>query len=233
MMYLFDLDYTLIDSDELKKDMAVVIYGLNNGDVDARFKRDTDSCFKSQGKHYNLSDHLEYLIGCGAISKSRAERALTEMKLLLLNIDHYLKPGAEELVVKLFENGNKLVLMSYGDYEWQKMKIDGSQILHKYFQEKIIETVDKSQNQYFMNSLKRQDEIVIVNDKIEESLSMKHAIEALGAQCSVVIIKGPYSQHVDEKFADKIKYMGDFQAFNGLINEKQGESRLPQEFKIK
>ena len=154
-----------------------------------------------------------------------------KLKYFLLTIDQCLFEGAEELLKALKDRGDKLVLMSLGNAEWQRMKISNSQILKNNFDDLLIEENDKTEHEFFSALSDTHHQVVIYNDKPEEGLKMKNFLDALGVSCHLVIIKGPYSPSKNEVTELGIEYAEDFSelAKNAL------ESKLPPisyEFKI-
>jgi FMN phosphatase YigB (HAD superfamily) len=91
-MYIFDLDHTLLDTNELKQDMSVV-FGMSADE----FANDELRWFKNESVNYNPNIHLDKLLDARRISQAEAQAIKLRLVDFLKSIDHYLKPGAADL----------------------------------------------------------------------------------------------------------------------------------------
>jgi hypothetical protein len=222
---IFDLDYTLLDTMEFKKDLAVCL-----DLTDEEFSRQEIDWFKAVGKHYNPVEHLRQLQQHGLIDKKKQVVLLARLKVFFLSIDKYFFEGAEELLKKIKAQGDKLVLITLGDAEWQRLKIANSRILNQYFDDLLIEENDKLTHEFFQAIIGVKKEFVVFNDKPAEGLKMKHYIESIGGRCRAIIIKGPYSLDKEELISEA-EYAQDF---SELAKEalKARARPLSHEFKV-
>jgi len=123
--------------------------------------------------------------------KNRLELKKIEKKLqkLIKNIDNYLFSGAEEILIYLKSKDYRLTLMTLGDLFIQKPKVENSKI-KKYFDKIIYEEKDKSENEYLKELADSKEEVLIINDREDQSLAMQKAI---GNNAKIFLVKGPNS----------------------------------------
>lgn len=185
MIVIFDLDYTLLDSKKFKAGEAAVL--------EISTKEYTATCeeiFKSKKIHYNLAKHLDYLINKGLIKTEERRNMNRRIRKFLERIDDYLFPQAEKVLSKLQKRGDTLILLTYGDKQWQKIKVKNLKI-KKYFK-KIIFIEDKKEKALdFLSGTK--EKVLIINDKAQECLEMKKKIK----QAEIFLVKGPYSHNIE------------------------------------
>lgn len=199
MILLFDLDHTLLDIERFKKDKSA-IFGLTPGENE----RQGEEFFKKKGLNYNPEKHIEILRKSGHIKTDADEQTIKDrFQELLKNTDNYLFPDAEETLAYLKKKGYKMILMTKGDLTIQKPKVDNSRI-KKYFEEVIYEEKDKSQNNFLKKLAKAGENVLIINDRAEQSLAMQ---EAIGEKAKIFLVDGPYSKNIEhkEKIYDSIK----------------------------
>ncbi|MEA2088598.1 MAG: HAD hydrolase-like protein [Patescibacteria group bacterium] len=216
MIIIFDLDYTLLDSTKFRKNLASVF----NMDID-EFNKDYEEHFKSKGVNYDINKHLKILKKQKQINFAEEKTIKQRSDEFLKNIDSYLFSGAEE-ALKQFKNNNnnKLILISFGNIDWQKLKIDNLKI-KEYFDEIILEDKNKEKSD-FLKSLKDSEEkILIINDNAKESFDMA---ELLGDNCEFKIIQGPYSDNVEHKE----KVYDDIESF--MEEDQKSKQELSKEF---
>lgn len=183
MINIFDLDYTLMDTTKFKKDLASV-FDMSVDKWDKSYYKH----FKSKGVNYSIDKHLDILKEEGFI-KSEGE-IKNKFNELLKEIDDYLFPGAKEVLEKLKERGDELVLATFGDMGWQKLKVDSLKIKNL-FDKVILEDKRKDKNQ-LINELKNK-ETTSFNDNADELDRMK---KLLGEKARGYLVKGPYSKNI-------------------------------------
>lgn len=212
MLIIFDLDYTLLDTLEFKKGLAEAL----NLEFDV-YHKNCKKYFKDKDILYNLEKHLKIL------EQENSDFKINEN--FLSNIGKYLFPEADDILKKMKDAGHKLVLLTYGDVQWQKMKVENLKI-KKYFDE-IIYT-DKGKGEVIRNSktplaplLERggpgsthplplsrgEEKILIVNDNARECLEMREAI----GDCEIFLVKGRYSENVEHDL--EIRELGEINNF--------------------
>jgi hypothetical protein len=189
MIDVLDLDYTLLDTEEFKNDLSVALRMTRS-----EYDHDYVLYFTSQGRNYNVDDHLSYRIRDGYISDIEAKKSRDNVSKLLLHIDHYLKEGTEELLGELKKRGDKLFLFTFGNNEWQKRKVLNSKILKKYFDRYFFEEGDKASNKDLLELAMSNEEMLIVNDNLKEGLEMIKTLKVFNDRSRLVIINGKYSQ---------------------------------------
>lgn len=182
MIYIFDLDYTLLNATKLKLELSQII-GIS-------FKTFNDSYKKyfSGKENYNFYKHLSYLIKDNIVKKDNSEKIRQNVKKYLNNINHLLIPGAEDLLKKVKESNHKIIMLSFGCLSWQKDKLNGLNI-RKYFDKIILTEQNKRNALDFLR--KNEEKKVIINDNARETLLLE---EALGP-CRVFLVSGPYSDN--------------------------------------
>jgi len=183
MIIIFDLDYALLDTIKFKKDLAKV-YSMSSKKW-LVFYLD----FLKKYKNFNLEKFLEFIIKQEKLNQKDIEKIKIRFNDFEKNINNYLFPKSSELVKKLAQKKNKLFLVSYGDKEWQKLKIEKLKI-KKYFS-KII-TTDKNKEQLFDFLKNNKNDIIIINDNARESIAMQKTLK----NSQLFLIKGPYSENV-------------------------------------
>jgi phosphoserine phosphatase len=192
MIVIFDLDYTLFNTNKLKKDIAKIL----NIKIE-QYNNICKKCFTDKNIVYNPYKLLRILKSEKRISAVKDYQEKIEG--LLKNADKYLYDGAIEVLKNFKKRGDKLVLLSVGYERWQKKKISGLKI-KKYFNPIVILEKEKYKNLEFLKKEKKK--VLIINDNAGETLDMKKAI----GKCEVCLIHGPYSKNAKHNFnAYKIK----------------------------
>jgi len=217
MIVIFDFDHTLFDKKRFFEEDLPRVIGVDKEEFiktyNENFKDDTT------GKvNYSLEKHLEVLGKNDELSKKKINEFLKVA-------DKYLKPGALELLEGFKMSGSDMYLVTQGNPEWQKMKIDQIKQLNKYFNDshRVISDLNKEKTMEFFKNV--NDEIVIINDKPDESLRMEKEIDR---KCRIYITDSEYSRD--------IKYEGKtFKNLEELGKEifPIGEAKYVSEYKIR
>lgn len=191
MIFLFDLDQTLIDTERLKKDKRL-IFGLSlNKD-----SFQNDLLFKRRNRRYNPKVHLHFLRKSGHIKTATEEKRISAaFQKVIKNIDNYLFPGTEKALKLLKNQGHRLILMTLGDPSFQKSKVDNSRI-KKYFERIIYEAKDKSQNKFVKQLVKTDQDVLIIDDRADMAFAMK---KVLGKKARIYLVRGPNSNNIKHK----------------------------------
>jgi len=193
-LYIFDLDYTLMDTARFKEDLAE-IFNLSV----TQFSCDYDELFKQPGKNFNLDDYLEILKTRHGFTDEQIKNLNRKFSHFIKEIDQYLFPETKEILKQAREKRGKLILISFGDQGWQKLKVDNLSIRSD-FDQIEYESDDKSKNNFF-NSLKNNGEtIVLINDNAKESLEIEKALTNMGIRCEIRLIEGPYNYNAEHNY---------------------------------
>lgn len=203
MILLFDLDNTLLDIEKFKIDKSS-IFGISPEENEVQ----GNLLFKNKGLNYDPEAHIKFLRESGVIkTDADAKEVSANFKKFIKNIDKYLFPGVEGTLSYLKKQGHHLVLMTLGSLSIQKPKVDNSSI-KKYFEEIIYETKDKSQNDFIKKLSEIDEDILIINDRLDQSSAMQ---KTLGKKAKIFLIKGPYSKDVrEEKLHNSIVELKDY-----------------------
>ncbi len=211
MIYIFDLDYTLLDTKKFKEDLSSV-FGMSVEE----FSKSYFENFKSKGVNYNLDKHLSILKRDGFIASEEQAAAVKErFGGFMAAIDRYLFPGAEEIIKSLKESGDELVLATFGDIEWQKLKVNALK-LKEYFDKIIYEDKNKKESRELDGLKTRGEKIIIVNDNARE---LKELEGVFRKNCETKLISGPYS--------DSSKYEGKvYDNFRDVFGETEQKENI-------
>ncbi len=204
---IFDFDHTLFDRKKFFEEDLPDLIGVGR----EKFLSSYEENFKdSETKKvdYDFNRHLELLGKNNDLVKEKINKFFKDL-------EKYLKPGAIELLKKLKINGDNLILVSFGNIAWQEQKIKNIKALAEYFDEDRLIITDQGKEE-IISEYVGEEEVVIVNDKIEESLLMEKAI---GRKCQLCIIRGIYSK--DKEFKGRL--------FEGLAEVEK--ELLPSEIK--
>jgi len=174
MIIIFDLDYTLLDAKKLKQGLAKAL-----GLTAREFEKSYLEHFKNKKINYNFEKHLQIL----------DKKHTPQIDKFFKNLDQYLFPQSLNILKKLKTN-NKLILLSFGNKNWQKQKINNLNI-KKYF-DKIILT-DKSKAEILKQLQGTKDKILIINDNARETLEMQKTLK----NAKVFLVKGVYANNCE------------------------------------
>lgn len=191
-IYIFDLDYTLLDCAKLKIKLAEIL-GISEKIYNDTYKL----YFTDKGELYSFFKHGDLLkmetrqhlpawagLVSAALGKSK-ER-----------FDRYLFPEAEIVLKKLKSDGHKLLLLTYGDIEWQKYKVENLKI-KKYFDDIVYTDQEKEK---FNFEKVQEDDIIIVNDNARECLEMSKNFP----NARVFLVGGQYSNNAEHEFKARV-----------------------------
>lgn len=144
MKIYIDFDGTLFNTDKYTQDFMKIFheYGIDNIDFDKVKKK----IFNNK-RLFNLNKIINYFIteyNINILLKDKIE--------VLLN-NSYLYPEVRNCLDELINDGYELYLLTYGDKEFQNIKIISSNI-NKYFKDIIITNKNKSElNLDYKNSI--------------------------------------------------------------------------------
>lgn len=186
MIALFDLDYTLLDTQGVK---ALISKALGI-DLDT-FTSDSDRLFASKGRSYDLQDHIR---------DRQPERLLEEVERAISQTiaesrDTLLLSGAVRLLDLWKRKGIRLDLMTRGNPEYQRFKVE-SLGLANYFHE--IAYVEGKKSEQMQGYAHCGETVLVVNDNVKETEQMR----AAAPDAVYFIVPGPYSEGaIDSEFS--------------------------------
>ena len=159
---IFDFDDTLFDTQLLKEKIFNKL--IENGISDNIIHKSYKDSQKILGI-YSPNNHIKVLKDLYNIDiGENLNDWITN-----LNLEHHIFPEVNDLLKNL-SSKHHLVLLTLGDQDFQKFKIDQSQI-SDYFNEIHIIDYDK---ELFLKELDSEHEIYFVNDKESENESIRN-----------------------------------------------------------
>ncbi|MFH0891386.1 MAG: HAD hydrolase-like protein [Candidatus Falkowbacteria bacterium] len=185
MIYVFDLDFTLLDTKKLLLDLPKAMGISPRVYNSTRDKYFPELLFT---RKYSGYKHINYLKRDGYIMDG--VRAREKVRALFKNMDKYLYSGAEDLLCKLKKRKNKLILLTFGDNRWQKAKVNGLSI-KQHFNRIII--TDKNKGSVLKFLKKSRGQALIINDNARENIAIK---KALGDSVRTILVKSPHSKNI-------------------------------------
>ncbi len=182
MKFLFDLDYTLLDTEAFKKALEAAVVSTQRPSVeDFRAAYGTvaekTGMFDAESFFAELKDAFsdDY---AAAEARAAFEHVLTET-------ERYLYPEAKELLEVLRRHkGATVDLMTFGNERWQRAKVEHSG-LDQLFDEKIFTDQDKST--ILRDAGSGEEKVIVVNDNGEELRRMIAAVP----EYTYILKKGP------------------------------------------
>ena len=163
MQIILDLDNTLLNTSRIKKGLAKAL--INIGVSEELFKK-VYKKLRRKG-FYNHKIYIEYL---SKEKKIDRKKCLAQLKKTDDKIKNYLYPDAlwflKKSAVLRKKVGVKIILLTYGDPEFQKIKLEKTKIA-KYF-DKIIITETKKTPIVSKIASKTNDKIFFINDDTDE-----------------------------------------------------------------
>lgn len=185
---ILDLDYTMLDSKAFKEKVLASFGGMTAHEFNGFYREN----FKNKKINYSPKEHLRLLADRGMKNGNHSLSLEAFNDFIRENISSFLFEGCKELLDRYKASGDKLVLASFGNKEWQGFKIDSLKIdgrpAREYFDEVILEDKDKSQNEALQELAGK--EIILIDDNAKEACEL---LEILGKKCRLCLIKGPYS----------------------------------------
>lgn len=168
-MVIFDLDNTLFNTSLLKEDFKKVFerYNLRGQKFWQSFYQAYNIDPKTNGC-YSIDKHLEVLKDWEQETKQKVKKDLK--KIMFQRGQDYLYPEVLSILEKLKNNKVKIILITKGDKNFQKVKIKITGI-KPYFERVYIIEGDKLP--ILEEVVKRDDNIIDINDHIEELRFMR------------------------------------------------------------
>lgn len=187
MIYVFDLDNTLLDSIKLKKSLAAIMHFSEN-----EFKISRDKYFAGKNNLYSPLQHVKILYEKREISLKQRKKFLEDIKKMAANVDTFIFPEVKKILKSLSGRNNDLVLLTHGDLSWQRLKLKHMSI-KKFFNKIIITDKDKIKKLRFLKNI--NEKIVVINDNVKENLLIKKYLP----QAEIFLIHGPHAKNIKHK----------------------------------
>jgi len=214
MIIIFDFDYTLFNPEKLRQDIAKIFPERN-------FSDDYQKYFKDKKISFSLNEYRAKLKEESGLTEKQLDQRMAAVEKLLKNSDKYLFPEALSLLEYYRRQGDRLVLLTFGNKSFQEMKVDNLGIKDLFDEVCFVE--DEKKVHSIIESLKDSGEkILIINDNAKESLEM---MRKLGGQAELKLIKGPYSGNVEHQYQEG--------SLSDLLREITGKKELTREIKNK
>jgi len=214
MIIIFDFDYTLFNPEKLRQDIAKIFPERN-------FSDDYQKYFKDKKISFSLNEYRAKLREESGLTENQLDQRMVAAEKLLKNSDKYLFPEALSLLEYYRRQGDRLVLLTFGNKSFQEMKVDNLGIKDLFDEVCFVE--DEKKVHSIIESLKDSGEkILIINDNAKESLEM---MRKLGGQAELKLIKGPYSGNVEHQYQEG--------SLSDLLREITGKKELTREIKNK
>lgn len=188
MIAIFDLDYTLLDTNVFRKKLAGAME-ISKEDYNSSY---ADFFYRENESRtpYHPSLHLDYLIKEKKVLPDRKEIIEKNILKVVKNIDEVLFIDSDKVLREAKKRGYELILITWGNRQWQKLKIDNLKI-KKYFN-KIIRA-DKNKEKCIDFLKNSDDRKIIINDNLKESLKLKEELK----NSEIFLIKSKYSRNHD------------------------------------
>lgn len=167
MIVVFDLDYTLLDTERFKEALAEAFAacGIGRAEFDRTYGMTVSA--RPPEYDYDIDRHISLAaksLTCGA---GELKRSVTEM---LRTAGRYLYPGAREMLKSLRSREARLVLLTLGNESWQRSKVEQSGI-SELFDE--IVTVGAGKENAVGGIAQGHEKVFVVNDNVDEMVKMR------------------------------------------------------------
>ena len=163
-MHIFiDLDYTLLDTHQLKIAMAESV----KSEIDQlTFLESFNEILKSydEGYNYTIESHAHYLAQFYALSEKEIYNTLLAV---VQQSQNFLYPDALIFLEKMQKLPDEKILLTYGNKDFQEKKVHFSGI-QKYFDRFIYTPIQK----HLIDLALHETKIAFVNDNIKELLDL-------------------------------------------------------------
>ncbi len=201
---IFDLDYTLLNSDTIKKEIGALFkeLGIPEKKIDHAYKVHR----KNLGGRTGIFEHIEELKKNGYDVPDKVAKSY-----LSSSMKHHLFEDVEKILKKLKSGGHRLIILTLGLDYFQKFKIKKSGI-KKFFEKNIY--VCEEKNKETIERIKLTDEkIYFINDNSEETLR----VHKIFPEFTCIIVKSFKTKvetlrkhkkiHIVENIIETLKYI--------------------------
>jgi len=164
-----DFDKTIFDCDKFEKDMWAIFerHGVGLEDYSATYKKSLNTV-SSDLFDYSFLEHVDFL---KELDYDLDDSVVAEL-VSLLDKNNYLFPDTEEFLQFLRENTKTMILLTAGDEDFQKTKIEKTK-LGQWFDD--VQVVLGHKEDFLADRIKPDNSIFFVNDSIRENLIVKES----------------------------------------------------------
>jgi phosphoglycolate phosphatase-like HAD superfamily hydrolase len=192
MIVIFDLDYTLLNTNLLKKRLEKIFSRQN-------FKADYKKYFKDKGVNFDYKRYLDLLKDHKRIDQGEEKKLKLHYANLLKKMNDYLFSGVGRILRDFKKAGAKLILVTFGHKDWQAAKVKNLKI-KKYFDIIAYEEKDKAKSKLLKKLNRSRRKVLIINDNAKEIKQMKNI---LGPEAGIILIDGPYAKNIKHNWPIK------------------------------
>lgn len=166
---IFDFDYTLFDTFKFKQVLgrSLCRHGISENFFWQTYQQTVNR--DKQAYNYNLDYQLEIIAGSCDLNR---EQARQDIGRVIEQAADFIYPEAEE-VLKIFSDKEdfNLILLTLGNYDFQKAKVENSG-LTGYFQEVVITSFSKVHSYHL--TIPSDNKAVFVSDSLQEIFEVRN-----------------------------------------------------------
>ena len=188
MKIVFDLDYTLLDTIAFKKALVDA-----TGVDEKEWQSSYDEAVKANKGLFEPSAFFSELKQRKLLTDESEEASRRRFDDVLKTTEQYLYPQAKELLEALGKHEVEVDLMTFGQADWQRAKVEHSGLTRLFNKVLYVESDKKG----FVKGLgEGQDKVLVVNDNGKE---MDEMVEAAPEHTYVLKTGGPKAPPKDWK----------------------------------
>lgn len=165
MIYYIDFDNTLFDTERFYSDLLNIInkYNINEEDINMYYK---NNCLNEL---FNPIKIINIIIKTNPLKK----QIMNEIELFLYDLSKYLYNDTISFLEYLNNNNYQVNLLTYGDFDYQNIKISNSYI-KEYFNKIIITSKNKFELDLdYKNSIFIDDDIFQIDGLLKKDAFVK------------------------------------------------------------
>lgn len=190
MINIIDFDYTLFDTLKFRQVALPEFFGQTYKEFDLYYQKVRN---RDQG-FYSAVLNIEEL-PIDILEKERLKQELPKY-LSEIQVD-YLIDGASELLIELKKRGDTLILLTRGDTEWQRIKLENLIINEKQFLEYFdrviyVEHEHKHQNAAVLEY--RDKRVRFINDNAKENQEL---MKMFTKNAEFYLVKSEHSRNIE------------------------------------
>ncbi|HSD12144.1 MAG TPA: HAD hydrolase-like protein [Patescibacteria group bacterium] len=185
MKIVFDLDYTLLDTVKFKEALVAA-----TGVDEKAYEEAYADAVARNGGLFEPGVLFAELKGRGLLTEEGAADARARFDEVLTTTERYLYPHAKELVEALGKHEADIDLMTFGNADWQRAKVEHSGLARMF---DAVLYAEKDKKEFVRGVGEGQDKVIIVNDNGKEMQEMMSA----APEYSYILKKGPKAVPAD------------------------------------